>query len=123
MAAILQARSGLTVVVGLGCLLAHTPAQADAIDGNWCLIDGKRMSINGPAIVTPGGTETTGIYDRHAFSYTVPAADAGAGNIIAMRLISDNVLHLSMEAQPIEVWNRCAPAVSHLLSSQAANLG
>ena len=29
---------------------------ADAIDGDWCKADGKRMKIRGPEIVTPGGT-------------------------------------------------------------------
>jgi len=28
---------------------------ADAIDGDWCKADGKRMKIRGPEIVTPGG--------------------------------------------------------------------
>jgi len=31
------------------------PVFADAIDGDWCRADGKRMTIRGPAIVTPGG--------------------------------------------------------------------
>jgi len=35
------------------------PAIADAIDGDWCRTDGKRMSIRGPAIVTPAVSRLT----------------------------------------------------------------
>ncbi len=97
---------------GLVSLLVHAPAAADAIDGEWCLADGQRMSIRGPAIVTPAGTATTGNYTRHAFTYTAPAADPAAGTAIAMRLIDDDTLHLSTAAQPLEVWRRCEEVVS-----------
>ena len=43
------------------------PAVADAIDGDWCRADGKRMSIRGPAIVTPAGQQANGNYTRHSF--------------------------------------------------------
>ena len=29
-------------------VLATTPVHADAIDGDWCKADGKRMKIRGP---------------------------------------------------------------------------
>ena len=56
-------------------VLSAAPARADAIDGDWCRPDGKHMSIRGPEIVTPMGTHTRGNYDRHAFSYAVPAKE------------------------------------------------
>jgi len=52
-------------------------ALADAIDGDWCHGDGRRLSINGPDITTPGGTHLKGDYDRHHFSYVVPGVRAG----------------------------------------------
>jgi len=64
------------------------PARADAIDGDWCRADGKRMSIRGPAIVTPGGKETQGDYSRHFFSYTVPQGETGAGNKVSIIVFS-----------------------------------
>ncbi len=93
------------------------PAAADAIDGHWCYSDGSRMSIEGPSIVTPGGTRMEGDYDRHGFRYTVPRAEAGAGSPVSMVLIDDDTLHLTRgaaaqaAAQP-QVWRRCGPPIS-----------
>jgi hypothetical protein len=54
------------MAAGVGAaLLFAAPAQADAIDGDWCREDGKRMSIRGPDIVTPGGKAMRGDYSRH----------------------------------------------------------
>jgi hypothetical protein len=92
---------------------ASTGARADAIDGQWCSIDGKHLDINGPRIRTPGGTQTQGDYDRHAFRYVVPAAEAGAGGTVNMRLLSDNVMHLTPPGSSnVQVWNRCGPPIS-----------
>ena len=43
-----------------GLVLFGSNARADAIDGDWCRADGKRMSIRGPDIVTPGGHNIRG---------------------------------------------------------------
>ena len=51
------------------------PAFADAIDGNWCHVDGRRFTIRGPAITTPAGNSLQGNYDRHYFSYPIPASE------------------------------------------------
>jgi hypothetical protein len=99
----------------LALMLAGLPAvvRADAIDGQWCHPDGKRIEISGPRIRTPGGARIEGNYDRHAFSYVIPAAEAGAGGTVAMRLINDNVMHLRPPASSeVQVWNRCGPPVS-----------
>ena len=78
-------RHGLLLLIGLGCaapLGFVNAARADAIDGDWCRSDGKRMTIRGPAIVTPGGQKTNGNYSRHYFSYEIPAGEVGAGALL-----------------------------------------
>ncbi|MBM3531897.1 MAG: hypothetical protein FJX60_02525 [Alphaproteobacteria bacterium] len=93
--------------------LVAAEARADAIDGQWCTIDGKRIDINGPRIRTPGGTQMLGDYDRHGFRYVVPAAEAGAGGTVVMRLINDNVMQLTPPgSSAAQVWNRCGPPIS-----------
>jgi len=90
-----------------------SPALADAIDGDWCRADGKRMSIRGPAIVTPGGKETRGDYNRHFFSYIVPAGEPGAGNKVSITLLSEYLAHAREgDDAPVQEWRRCQPGVS-----------
>ena len=95
-------------------LLAQlAPSLADAIDGDWCRADGKRMSIRGPAIVTPGGKEIRGDYTRHFFSYVIPAGEAGAGNTMSITLLSEYLAHAREgDAAPLQEWRRCQPGVS-----------
>ena len=104
------------IIAAAGCaLLAFpaAPARADAIDGDWCRADGKRMSIRGPEIVTPGGKETRGNYNRHFFSYVIPAGEAGAGNTVSITLLGEYLAHAREGADaPIQEWRRCQPGVS-----------
>lgn len=98
-------------------LAAAGPARADAIDGHWCHSDGRKFSIDGPRIVTPSGTRTTGDYDRHAFSYTVPAGEPGRGTTISMILVDENTVRLwagtrTAESGPGQVWLRCTDVTS-----------
>ncbi|MEK9831462.1 MAG: hypothetical protein VW453_02615 [Rhodospirillaceae bacterium] len=96
-------------------LLATTPANADAIDGDWCHPDLGRMEIRGPEIVTPGGTRLSGDYDRHGFRHTVPAGEPGPGARVDMVLVDDDTLHRIVAPSPdaaIEVWRRCRAQVS-----------
>ena len=68
-----------------------------AIDGDWCHApDGRRFSIRGPDIVTPGGKQMQGDYSRHAFSYAVPAPEPGAGKTVFMTLLDENTVHLRL---------------------------
>lgn len=94
--------------------LAATPARADAIDGDWCKADGKRMKIRGPQIVTPGGKETRGDYTRHSFVYVVPADETGAGETVSIILLSESLAHARQGTAdaPVQVWNRCPPGVA-----------
>jgi hypothetical protein len=103
----------LTGAVCAAVLGFSGPALADAIDGDWCRTDGKRMSIRGPAIVTPGGQQTTGDYTRHSFSYVIPAGEAGAGATVSIQLLSEYLAHARQAADaPVQEWRRCQPGVS-----------
>jgi hypothetical protein len=99
----------------VGCVLAFsTPALADAIDGNWCSPppDNRRVTILGPTILTPGGQRAEGAYDRHHFSYKVPAGEIGAGGAVNMVLINDYAVRVLAEGNAEQVWRRCSAPVS-----------
>jgi hypothetical protein len=87
-------------------------ALADAIDGDWCHGDGRRLSINGPDIITPGGTHLKGDYDRHHFSYVVPVSEPGAGATVAMVLLSEILMRLTPPAGEEQTWRRCGKPIS-----------
>ena len=98
-------------VAGISVLSA-APAWADAIDGAWCH-EGLRLTISGPAIVTPGGARTQGDYSRHAFSYVAPPSDAQSGTTVSMRLLNEDTMQLRAGAQTAtETWLRCGPPIS-----------
>lgn len=103
----------LPAAVAIATLLASAPALADKIDGNWCYSDGRTMSIDGPAIVTPGGTKTTGEYERHRFRYVVPQGEADAGALVVMVLFDEETVEVTTAAATsagggrTEVWKRC----------------
>jgi len=108
----------MTIAAALGFALIAAPAFADAIDGDWCHApDGRRFSIRGPDIVTPGGARLKGDYSRHAFSYAVPAPEPGTGKTVFMTLLDENTVHLrlgeAIAANP-ETWIRCSPTTSAL---------
>lgn len=112
-------RTGTMAVAALaGYLAAAGTARADAIDGNWCHADGKRLSIEGPRIVTPGGTAMTGDYDRHGFAYVVPAGEPGAGRHMVMVLLDEDTMQMgegsdrSLTPEKSETWHRCGAPVS-----------
>ena len=104
-------------------LLVSGPALADAIDGNWCHNDGRRLSIRGPEIVTPGGKKMEGNYSRHWFSYVAPAPEPGAGETIFMTLLNENTVQLRVgqaaSGSLEQVWVRCAPSISRAHGSGA----
>lgn len=111
-------------VVGRQCLAAiglalasalpfNTIAKADRIDGEWCR-DSYHFIIDGPRILTYGGTATTGEYSRHGFRYTAPATDPDSGSEIEMHLHSETTLELFRRVPgnppvpgPGQIWNRC----------------
>jgi hypothetical protein len=98
---------------------ATMAARADAIDGHWCFPDGRRISIQGPAIVTPGGSHIDGDYSRHFFRYVAPSSDPDPGQTIFMALVNEDTVHLRIGAMPswssdadTQVWHRCGPPTS-----------
>ena len=109
-------RMRIATYLAAGTILAcgTGSASADAIDGNWCHQDGRRFSILGPQIVTPGGKTMKGNYSRHYYFYVPPASERGAGQIITMTLVNENTVHLQYgEASgPAEIWLRCSQTIS-----------
>src|SRR5215510_1832383 len=85
-------RNSALALIGATFSFAHS-AHADAIDGDWCHSNGKRMSIRGPAIITPGGQETRGNYTRHFFSYVIPGGETGAGTTVEIQLLNEYLAH------------------------------
>jgi hypothetical protein len=113
------------LVASLALVFTATPAFADAIDGNWCHPDGRRLTIRGPAITTPGGNQLQGNYERHYFSYPIPASEPRAGDTVFMTLMGEYLVHLrigkdSSNAGPVEEWKRCAPSISRRNGAGAA---
>jgi hypothetical protein len=92
-------------------VLGSQAARADVIDGAWCLDSGRRISIDGPNIVTPAGTRTKGEYSRHYFQYVVPAGDPGAGETISMQLLNEETVRVHESGADV-IWHRCGPSVS-----------
>ena len=93
-------------------LIGANAALADAIDGDWCHADGRRLSIAGPEITTPGGARVAGDYDRHHFSYVVPASEPGAGATVKMVLMSELQMRLQPPTGDEQLWRRCGKPVS-----------
>jgi hypothetical protein len=105
------------VLFPLAFVFTISPAFADAIDGNWCHSDGRRFTIRGPAITTPGGSRIQGEYDRHHFTYQIPTPEPRAGEKVFMTLMGEYLVHLRVggeasSAGPVEEWNRCGPSIS-----------
>ncbi len=111
-------KSGLRAAACVAALaMAPGAASADQIDGSWCHKSGKRLSIEGPRIITPGGTDMTGDYDRHGFSYIVPPGEPGAGRTMVMAQQDDDTMHMAegtLLASPegAQTWHRCGVPVS-----------
>lgn len=110
----MQSLIRLALVTAMFLLATAPMAHADAIDGNWCHPEGGNFEIQGPEILTPGGTRMVGDYTRHTFRYVSPDSEPAAGRTINMALIDDETLHLLVEGGEgeIGVWRRCAGHVS-----------
>jgi hypothetical protein len=94
------------ILLGWVALLASAgSARADVIDGHWCF-GSSHFEINGR---TPAGNQITGDYDRHGFSYVVPANEQGAGTQIVMVLLNEETLRLARGRSAPETWKRCKP--------------
>lgn len=103
------------IVTGVACGVIATPqrAMADAIDGNWCHDDGRRVMIEGSDFVSPKGKKMTGNYGRHDFSYIVPPGETGAGSMVQMTLIDDDTITVvSGASSNPQTWQRCRAPTS-----------
>ena len=98
---------------GLLALVLTLPAGAalaDRIDGEWCSPDGLRhVRINGPQIETPGGQNSTGDYERHAFTFTIPEGESDAGTVVQMHLLGETAVRVWFGLDDPVVWGRCRP--------------
>jgi hypothetical protein len=112
---------GGSFAAAVAVILLTGPALADAIDGNWCHSDGRKFSIQGSNIVTPGGKHMQGNYSRHYYSNVPVAPERGAGTTAAMTLVNENTVHIrygeSNDAP--EVWLRCSQGISAFKLLQA----
>jgi hypothetical protein len=104
--------AALLALTALPGLALPSTARADAIDGAWCHIDGRRIVIAGPSVTTPAGSQIKGDYGRHSFTYTVPKPDPGAGTEVRMQLMGE--YHVQVQEGPATpvVWDRCGPSIS-----------
>ncbi|MBF9234262.1 hypothetical protein [Microvirga alba] len=94
--------------------LGAQPVLADSIDGHWCSSDGRHLSIQGPAIVTPAGTRVEGSYTRHSFLYSVPESEPDRGQEVSLRLLSEVQVEIRFGRadRQSETWRRCAATTS-----------
>jgi hypothetical protein len=96
-----------------GLLIAgfSTAALADAIDGDWCNLDGSHLRIEGPRIELAPGQFLKGKYNRHTFSYVAPNGDPEAGAEIMFVLRSEEEMRRmrTPDAMPEheDIWRRC----------------
>jgi len=106
-------RSIVFLAIAVSAVVFSTGTWADQIDGNWCR-GMRHLSIDGPNIVTPGGTRMTGEYDRHGFRYVVPSGEAGAGDTVVMWQVHDGLMQMTVSSKPdlVEDWNRCQRKIS-----------
>jgi hypothetical protein len=111
------------MIAGVMPLLLPAGAWADAIDGHWCHIDGRRFEIDGATVVTPARTRTQGAYNRHYFSYVVPTGEALAGGTVDMALINEMTVLLKLDRMAEETWQRCGPPISQIESPPLRTIG
>jgi len=106
-------RSKALLAIAVSAVLFSTEALADQIDGNWCR-GLRHLYIDGPSIVTPGGTRMTGEYDRHGFRYVVPSGEAGAGDTVVMWQVHDELTQMTVSSKldQVEDWTRCQQKIS-----------
>ena len=81
-------------------------------DGDWCHADGKRLTVKGPDIVTPGGKSLRADYARTFASWVIPEGEPNAGMTVTMMLVGPDRAHTregAADTPPLE-WRRCPRA-------------
>ena len=89
---------------------AQAQSPLPALDGDWCRADGKRLSVKGPDVVTPGGKPLRADYARAFASWVIPEGEPNAGITVTMMLVGSDRAHMREGAAdtPPEEWRRCA---------------
>ncbi len=102
----------LLVLVALS-LVASSVAMAANIDGSWCADDGRWISVDGVAVMTPGGQPATGRYTARAFTFVLPAGEWQAGAEIWVESKGTDAVRVSslraghQGPPPHDLWRRC----------------
>jgi hypothetical protein len=102
----------VSVALLLASLLPAASASADSLDGRWCTFDGRRMAINGPAVMVPGRGWTTGEYFRGALVYGVPGRQPGTRLQVSLSELDEENLEVAIDGARAEIWHRCGPPMS-----------
>ncbi|AUC51838.1 hypothetical protein CDO87_00900 [Sagittula sp. P11] len=100
---------GLMIVLMMLCPGA---ALADEISGDWCGPDGRSLTILGPTVVTPGGTEVPGRYSRHRYEFETPAGEPGAGDTVVILQLSEEEVDVAFGSVAPVRWTRCRDVTS-----------
>jgi hypothetical protein len=91
--------------------LAASASSADQLDGRWCLSGGRRMSIDGPTVITATGARMQGEYHRGSLVYLLPGQEPEFAVQVALTPLDEERLSLATNrpgARP-EIWHRCGP--------------
>lgn len=94
---------------------ATQPALADQIDGNWCSPDGQSISVDGPNVVTPGGSKISANYDRHHVDFQIPEGEPHSGDRFSADQLNDDQISVSItrardaRAGKAVIWTPCRP--------------
>lgn len=98
--------------LALAVTMTLSPAAfADTIDGEWCR-EGRSFNVDGPHILTYGGSAIRSDDNRHGFRYVAPAnePEAGIENTVVLR--GEELLDLFRKPDDgaksaAESWRRC----------------
>ena len=101
--------SAFTALFILVASATQAQISPPALDGDWCRADGKRLSVKGPDIVTPGGKPLRADYARAFASWVIPEGEPNAGITVTMMLVGSDRAHMREGAAdtPPEEWRRC----------------
>lgn len=101
------------MTAALVLIVLAQPAWADSIDGEWCSPEGgKRLTIDGPTLRTPGGKTIQADYRKYSVTYTAPAGDWEAGQTIDLQFVRRVGVRVTVRGGAESIWKTCPPGVS-----------
>lgn len=110
----MTATMALAALLSLALSSAAAVAEADSLDGRWCSPDGRRITVTGLAVITPGGREVIGRYSQKAFAFVMPEREWDGGKTFWMELKTSNSARVSVQSPhhegppPHDLWRRCS---------------